>query len=438
METSINESEREETVMDRQTKTMISVEEALGRIMPHFHVLKPEEVDILESLDRVLANDVHSNMDIPPFANSAMDGYAVRPRDLRGASQENPIDLRVIGNLAAGYTSDLMVEQGTALRIMTGAPSPKGSNAVVRFEDTSEGLGSEQWNGRKGTDTIRVFVEAMPGENVRPLGEDVRAGELVLEKGTVIRPAEIGLMASLGLPAVCVIRRPRVAVLATGDELLTIDQPLQPGKIRNSNEYSVSALVLRYGGIAVRLGIARDNAKDLTCKIREGIVRGIDLFITSAGVSVGDYDVVKDVLNSEGTMHFWQVRMKPGKPLAFGVVNDVPLIGLPGNPVSSMVSFEQFARPAILKMQGRTKLVKPTVEAVLEEDVRNSGRRGYVRVVLTRKDDGWSAGTTGGQGSGVLTSMVRASGLAIIPEDVTLARAGERVRVQVLDWDEEE
>ena len=219
---------------------------------------------------------------------------------------------------------------------------------------------------------------------------------------------------------------------------MAIDQPLQPGKIRNSNEYSISALVLKYGGIPVRLGIARDSVAHLTSKIREGIANGIDLFLTSAGVSVGDYDVVKDVLNREGEMHFWQVLMKPGKPLAFGVINEVPLMGLPGNPVSSMVSFEQFARPAILKMQGITKLIKPTVQAILEEDVRNSGRRGYVRVVLSRCDDGWSVRTTGGQGSGVLTSMVRANGLAIIPEDVTLVRAGERVRVQVLDWSEEE
>lgn len=429
---------REETTMNRQVRAMISVEEALGRIMPQLHVLELEEVDILESLDRVLADDIYSDTDIPPFASSAMDGYAVRAQDLRGASQENSVELRVVGNLAAGYASEMMVERGTALRLMTGAPLPKGSDAVVRFEDTSEGLSSGKWNRRERTDTVRVFVEATPGKNVRPLGEDVRAGELVLEKGTVIRPAEIGVLASLGLPAVCVIRRPRVAVLATGDELLTIDQPLGPGKIRNSNEYSVSALVMRYGGIPIRLGIARDNVDDLTSKIREGIARGVDLFLTSGGVSVGDYDVVKDVLDSAGKMHFWQVLMKPGKPLAFGVIDDVPLIGLPGNPVSSMISFEQFARPAILKMQGRTKLVKPTVEAVLEEDVPNSGRRGYVRVVLTRSDDGWSARTTGGQGSGVLTSMVRASGLAIIPEDVTLARAGERVRVQVLDWDEEE
>ena len=437
-ETSTCESEREEITMDREIKTIISVEEALGHIMPHFHALEPEEADIIGSLDRVLADDIYSDMNIPPFANSAMDGYAVRSQDLRGASRDHPIELQVIGNLAAGYASELVVEQGTALRIMTGAPLPKGSDAVVRFEDTSEGLSSEKWDERQKTDKIRVFVEPLPGENVRPLGEDVRAGELVLRKGTVIRPAEIGVIASLGLPTVCVVRRPRVAVLATGDELVAIDQPLQPGKIRNSNEYSISALVLKYGGIPVRLGIARDSVAHLTSKIREGIANGIDLFLTSAGVSVGDYDVVKDVLNREGEMHFWQVRMKPGKPLAFGVINEVPLMGLPGNPVSSMVSFEQFARPAILKMQGITKLIKPTVEAILEEDVRNSGRRGYVRVVLSRCDDGWSVRTTGGQGSGVLTSMVRANGLAIIPEDVTLVRAGERVRVQVLDWSEEE
>jgi len=318
---------------------------------------------------------------------------------------------------------------------MTGAPLPEGSDAVVRFEDTSERLNAR---AEKSKDVVRVFQAVAPGENVRPAGEDVRSGELVLAKGTVIRPSEIGVLASLGRPRVRVVRRPRVAVLATGDELLAIEEPLRPGKIRNSNEYSVAALVLRYGGIPVRLGIARDNVDDLTAKIRDGISRGVDLFLTSAGVSVGDYDIVKEVLAAEGQMDFWQVRMKPGKPLAFGFVRGVPLIGLPGNPVSSMVSFEQFVRPAILKMQGKTKLRKPTVEAILENDVPNSGRRGFVRVMLARRDGGWTARLTGEQGSGVLTSMVRANGLAIIPETVEFVAAGERVQVQVLDWPEEE
>ena len=424
--------------MSKSTKPMISVEEAFERIMPHFQILDSEEVDILDSLGRVMAQDIYSDINIPPFANSGMDGYAVRAQDLQDASAKSPVTLRVVGNLAAGYISNVWLEEGTALRIMTGAPLPAGSDAVVRFEDTSEEMDRHVWSGNGDRDVVRIFVAVRSGENVRPLGEDVRAGELVLTKGTVVRPAEIGVLASLGHSRVSVIRRPRVAVLATGDELLSIEQPLQPGKIRNSNEYSVAALVLRYGGVPVRLGIARDNVEDLTAKIREGVDKKVDLFLTSAGVSVGDYDIVKDVLTVEGTMDFWQVRMKPGKPLAFGLVQGIPLIGLPGNPVSSMVSFEQFARPAILKMQGKTKFKKPTVEAILENDVENSGRRGYVRVILTRGNGEWVARLTGEQGSGVLTSMVKANGLAIIPEGVDLASAGQRVQVQVLDWPEVE
>ncbi|MDH4138807.1 MAG: molybdopterin molybdotransferase MoeA, partial [Anaerolineae bacterium] len=253
---------------------------------------------------------------------------------------------------------------------------------------------------------------------------------------TIIRSQEIGVLASLGKSTVSVIRRPRVAILATGDELSTIDEPVTPGKIRNSNEYSNAALVRRYGGIPIRLGIARDNVEDLTAKINEGLAQNVDLFLTSAGVSVGDYDVVKDVLNTEGEMRFWQVRMKPGKPLAFGLIRGVPLIGLPGNPVSSMVSFEQFARPAMLVMEGKTRLAKPTVEAILEEDVTNSGRRGFVRVMVDKRDGQYYAHTTGRQGSGVLTSMVKANGLAVIPEGVRLVKAGEKVTVQMLDWPE--
>ena len=412
--------------------SMIGVEEALEYILKHFEPLEPEEVGILDVLDRVLAEDLYSDMDIPPFDNSAMDGYAVRAIDTRGARWEEPVSLCVLADLAAGYTTDLSVEPGTAIRIMTGAPLPAGADAVVRFEDTSEKLRGRVECGRE----VEIFVEVPVGVNVRPAGEDIRKGELVLAAGTVLRPQEIGVLASLGRSRVQVIRRPRVAVLATGDELLDIDEPIAPGKIRNSNEYSNAALVQRYGGVPIRLGIARDDVEDLTAKIREGLAQDVDLFLTSAGVSVGDYDVVKDVLNTEGEMHFWQVRMKPGKPLAFGLIQGVPLIGLPGNPVSSMVSFEQFARPAILKMQGKTKWRKPTVEAILDENVTNSGRRGFVRVIVEKRDDGYHARTTGRQGSGVLTSMVKANGLAIIPEEVRLVEAGSPVTVQMLDWPE--
>jgi molybdopterin molybdotransferase len=408
---------------------MISVDEALEYVLKHFEPLEPERVEILDALDRVLAEDIYSDTDIPPFDNSAMDGYAVRAADTVGASTEAPVALQVIADLAAGYTTHLVVEPGTAIRIMTGAPLPAGADAVVRFEDTSEGLST----GERRSNRIEVFSQVVVGENVRPAGEDIRKGELVLAEGTVLRPQEIGVLASLGKARVQVIRRPRVAILATGDELVAIDEPLTPGKIRNSNEYSNAALVQRYGGIPIRLGIARDNVEELTAKIREGLAQGVDLFLTSAGVSVGDYDVVKDVLGAEGEMHFWQVRMKPGKPLAFGEIQGVPILGLPGNPVSAMVSFEQFARPAILKMLGKTCLRKPTVEAILEEDVESGGRRNFKRAVITKRDGEYYASVTGSDGSGILTSMVKANGLAIIPEGVQHKKAGERVTVQMLD-----
>jgi len=411
---------------------MISVDEALEYVLKHFEPLEPEEAEILDALDRVLAEDVYSDTDIPPFDNSAMDGYAVRAADTVGASSEAPVTLRVIGDLAAGYTTDLVVEPGTAIRIMTGAPLPAGADAVVRFEETGEGLSGRE----KAGDRVGIFSQVVIRENVRSAGEDVREGELVLAEGTILRAQEIGVLASLGRARVRVIRRPRVAILATGDELIAIDQPLSPGKIRSSNEYSNAALVRRYGGVPIRLGIARDDVGELTAKIYEGLAQRVDLFLTSAGVSVGDYDVVKDVLSAEGEMHFWQVRMKPGKPLAFGEIRGVPLLGLPGNPMSALVSFEQFARPAILKMLGKTRLRKPTVEAVLEEDVKSSGRRNFKRAVITRRGGEYYASVTGPQGSGILTSMVKANGLAIIPEGIRQMKAGERVTVQMLDWPE--
>lgn len=410
---------------------MISVDEARARILEHFHPLEAEKVPILEALDRVLAEDIYSDIDIPPFANSAMDGYALRSGDTVGASRKSPVTLKVVADLAAGYTTHLRVEPERAIRIMTGAPLPEGADAVVRFEETSEGL-----EGSWGP-TVEVYKEVSPRENVKPAGEDIRRGELVLAKGTVLRPPEMGVLASLGRPEVEVIRRPRVAILATGDELVAIDEEIGPGQIRNSNEYSTAAQVIRYGGVPVRLGIARDRVEELKAKIEEGLAAKVDLFLTSAGVSVGEYDVVKEVLASEGEMDFWQVNMKPGKPLAFGHIQGVPLIGLPGNPVSAMISFEQFARPAILTMLGKRALEKPEVEVIVDEDVTNSGRRGFIRAIVTQQEDGYHARVvTGPRGSGILTSMVKANALLIVPEGTTLVKAGERLRAQMLDWPE--
>jgi len=417
---------------------MIGVKEALSFILSHFEPLEPETVYILDALDRVLAEDVLADVAIPPFDNTSMDGYAVRATDTATASPETSVTLRVVADVPAGTVADAPVGPGEAARIMTGAPMPQGADAVVPVEETDKWLASSQEPRGKGAQ-VKIFKAAKVGANVRRAGGDMQPGELLLPQGTVIRPAEIAVLATLGRSRVPVIRRPRVAVLATGDELLDIDQPLAPGKIRNSNEYSNAALVMRYGGLPVRLGIARDTVADLTAKLQEGLAQDVDLFITSAGVSVGDYDVVKDVLKAEGEIRFWKVKMKPGKPLAFGTIRGVPLIGLPGNPTSAIVSFEQFARPAILKMQGRTKLTKPTVEAILDDPLPRDDRRGYLRVTVRRDENGiYHAGTAGLQVSGFISALARANGLAVVPEGEGVLPAGARVTVQMLDWPEVE
>lgn len=409
-----------------QEYPMLSVEEALERVLAAFHPLPPERVPVLETLGRVLAEDVYAEMDIPPLANSAMDGYAVRAADTVGATPEQPVRLRIVHDLAAGYVSQVAVQPGTAIRIMTGAPVPPGADAVVEFEDTEQ---TGEW--------VHIHKAVAQGKNVRSAGEDVRRGELILPKGTEMRPQEVGMLAALGHREAWVHRRPRVAILATGDEVIEIDAPWQPGKIRNANSYSNAAQVIRYGGIPLLLGIARDDIPELTERIRSGLGQKADLLLTSGGVSMGDFDVVKKVLAAEGEMSFWRVRMKPGKPLAFGQIGGVPLLGLPGNPVSAMVAFELFARPAILKMLGKNRFQKPTIQATLVDEIqRKDDRRHYLRVMVEERGGEYLARLTGDQGSGILLSMVRAHGLAVIPESMRKLPAGARVTVLMLDWPE--
>ncbi len=418
---------------------MISVEQALEKILSHVDVLEEAQSPILGCLGQVLAEDVYSSINIPPLDNSAMDGYAVRAGDTHGASREPARFLRVIDTATAGSICSSEVEPGTAIRIMTGAPIPKGADSVVRFEDTDEAQ-------RQGVSKeIGILCEVEAGLNIRRAGEDIIEGSIVLSKGTVIRPSEVGALASLGCSTVMVIRRPVVAILATGDEIVDVSQPLPPGKIYNSNTYSVAAQVLRYGGIPQILGIALDSEDSLVAKLRQGLEA--DMLITTGGVSVGDYDVVKDVLAKEGEITFWTVRMKPGRPLAFGTIKgtskagiarNIPHLGLPGNPVSSMVTFELFARPAILKMMGRKNLAKPTIEAVIESPIANSdGRRIFARAVVEERGGQYFARLTGPQGSGILTSMTLANGLVIVPEDKAGVEAGDMVQVMMLDWSEE-
>jgi len=420
---------------------MISVEEAQKRILGRVQVLQAEKKPILDCLGQVLAINIYSPIDIPPLDNSAMDGYAVRAEDTDGASDSSPTILTVIGEVAAGSIPDKEVKAGTAIRIMTGAPLPEGANAVVQFEDTDEVTRRAR---EDSSSQIGILRQVQKGLNVRHRGEDIAKGSLVLEEGRVLRPAEIGVLASLGHSWTKVIRRPVVSILATGDELVDIDQPLPPGKIHNSNTYTIAAQVLSYGGIPKILGIGRDSVQSLNEKIDQGL--NADMLITSGGVSIGDYDVVKDVLAKRGQITLWTVRMKPGKPSAFGVLSKkedgrekrVPHLGLPGNPVSSMVAFEEFARPAILKMMGKNNFAKPTIQALIEDDIKNTdGRRMYTRVVVSRSHGQYHARPTGPQGSGILTSMAKANGLAIIPENSKGIKAGDMVQVQMLDWGDE-
>jgi len=421
---------------------MISVEEALKKILSYVEVLEPERKPILDCLGQVLAEDVYSTIDIPPLDNSAMDGYALRAEDTRGAGESSPRYLAVVGEVAAGSMPTKEVRPGTAIRIMTGAPLPEGADAVVQFENTDE-VNRKSSGG--DLPQIGILCQAKKGLNVRGRGEDIAKGKLILKKGKVLRPQEIGVLASLGRSTVLVIRRPIVAILATGDELIGVDQPLAPGKIHDSNNYTIAAEVSRYGGIPKILGIGRDSVRSLTEKIDEGL--DADMLITSGGVSKGDYDIVKDVLAEHGEVGFWTVCMKPGKPLAFGIIKKteggrekkLPHLGLPGNPVSSMITFEQFARPAILKMMGKKILVKPAIRAIIEDDVVDTdGRRLFARVSVTRRGGQYRASVTGPQGSGILTSMAKANGLAVIPENSKGVKAGDMVEVQMLDWGEEQ
>jgi molybdopterin molybdotransferase len=414
---------------------LVSVEEALERILSHFARLNDECRSLIEARGQVLAADIRAAFDVPPANNSAMDGYAVRARDVASASAGRPVKLPVIGMVAAGETPRCAVSSGTAVRIMTGAPMPSGADAVVPFEDTDE---VDRHGGRRDSIGIRAAITA--GTNVRLAGEDIRRGSVVVAKGTAMGPAEMGVAASLGLAAVRVIRRPVVAIVSTGDELLSPGEPLVPGKIYDSNAFAIAGLVQRYGGIPRLVGRAGDSTGALNDVLDRAVES--DMVVTSAGVSRGDYDVVKDVLAARGRIALSLVRMRPAKPLAFGTLRspdgrDVPHLGLPGNPASAMVAFELFGRPAIHVMMGRSDSETPLVQAVLDDPIQNPDRRRvFARVVVYRSDggDGYRARLAGSQGSGVLTTMALANGLAICPEDVPVLERGEVAKVRLLDW----
>src|SRR5437870_1630952 len=394
---------------------MLSVEEALEAILSRVSVLGTERVDVVASLGRVLAEEIVSRREIPPWANSSMDGYAVRAGDTRAGAA-----LAVVGRVEAGTLPSRAIGRGEAMRIFTGAPLPPGADAVVPQEDV------EATNGRV---TLRAAVD--PAAYVRPAGEDVRVGDRVLEAGVTLRAAEVGLLATLGHAQVMVYRRPRVAILSTGNELADLGTEPGPSQIPNTNTYSLMAQVLESGGDPVSLGVVPDRLEAIEERVRRA--RDADVVLSSAGVSVGELDLVREAFTRAGAeLHLWKVSMRPGKPITFGSLGGRPIFGLPGNPVSAMVTFELFVRPALRRMAGARSLHRPRISARALATIENPGsRRGYLRVTLTPDAKGFGARLTGDQGSAILRSMVLADGLPVVAPDTTIAE-GQAVDVIVL------
>lgn len=405
---------------------LLGVDDARSRIVAAWSPLTPVAVPLLDALGYVLAEDVVATRDLPPFTNSAMDGFACRSLDLAKATTAAPIHLTVTTTIMAGANPGPALPPGHAARIMTGAPIPPGADVVVPFERAD--LDDDN------SGNVRIHHPYPSGANTRLAGEDIRRGTLVLPAGHRIRPAAVALLAAIGRTAVQVHRRPRVAILATGDEIVAPGQTPDPGQIWDSNSAAIAAMVTQAGGIPIPLGIARDNETDI--RTRLAAEPDVDLIVTSGGVSAGDFDLIKDILRRDATIEFWQIRIKPGRPLAFGSFGGIPLIGLPGNPVAVAVTFLQFVRPAILTMLGRTDLALTTVQARILDPIDNrGGRQHYVRVRLIPTPNGYDAHLAGPQGSAILSTLAAADGFLVVPESMPHVEPGTLLPVEIPDWD---
>lgn len=404
------------------TKGLTPLQDAQKVVLDATPILGLEKIPLVEALGRVLGEDIVAERDNPPWDNSAMDGFAVRWDDIKqDQAIAKAVTLVVIEDVPAGKMPTKAVGPGQAIRIMTGAPIPRGADTVLKVEDTEH-----------TPDSVRVFKPEARGANIRPQGEDVKKGACIIAKGTQIRPGEAGMLAILAKSFVFVHQRPRVAILSTGDELADLDERFSEEKIINSNSYGIAAAVQEAGGIPFLLGIAKDTPDALKEKISHGL--NADILVLSGGVSMGDYDFTKAVFRDLGAeMNFWKLAIRPGQPLAFGKIQGKLAFGLPGNPVSSMVTFEQLVRPAMLKMCGHRSYSRPVVHAVFQETFsKRTDRRHFLRGVLTREEGVFKVRTTGDQGSGILTSMVKANCLIDIPVETERLKPGDLVTVQLL------
>lgn len=397
----------------------LSFNDARSLILESAAPLGVERLPLLDAFGRVLAGEIRAPWDLPRWNNSAMDGYAVRAADCHAPATE----LAIAGYLPAGAcASGVCLPGGGAIKIMTGAPIPANCDAVVPVEET-EGEG----------EIVRILAPVKAGDHIRWQGEDVKSGEVIMPAGTVLRPAEISMLASFGQVFASVHRQPRVAILSTGDELVELGEVCGEGQIIDSNSLSLAAAVREAGGEAILLGIARDERNSLLPLLREGLKA--DILITSAGVSAGDRDFVREVLAELGVhQHFWKIDIKPGRPTAFGVRGDTLIFALPGNPVSTLVTFEMFVRPALRRLLGYQRVIQPTVRAVLGESIdKKPGRTQFLRVQVRQEGETLVASSSGDQNTGILRSMVRANGIAILSSDAGQLSAGSSVEIHLLD-----
>jgi molybdopterin molybdotransferase len=410
--------------------SVITVDEAQERILSRISPLEVEIVDLAHASGRVLAQAQYSRVALPQFDNSSMDGFAVRYEDVAGAKPDNPIELTVVGDTPAGTVFAGRVEAQQAVRIMTGAPLPEGADAVIPVEHTDF---DGRTSGTPSPSSVKVYHAALLHQFIRPRGQDVQEGELALDAGKLLRPQEVGFLASLGIASVPVNRQPRVALFSTGDELIPVGAPAGAGKIYESNSYMLAALIEKYRGEVLFLGIIPDRE----IAVRECLLRAVrhkaDLIISSAGVSVGAMDFVRSVLEAEGKLEFWRVNIRPGKPVAFGEFQGIPFIGLPGNPVSAYVAAELFVRPVLSKMAGLSSWRRPYLTVKVLDAIESDGRESYLRAWVEEKDSVWVASLTGHQGSGNLRSLVQANALLLVPSGVKSLPIGSEARAYLMD-----
>jgi len=404
--------------------SLLSVDEARERILAHFQPVKTETLPLADVLNRVIAQNVQAADDLPLFDNSSMDGFALRALDVTGAAPESPRSLRVVADIPAGSAPTVILAPGEAARIMTGAHMPEGADAVVPVENTDF---ESRDAGTQAPEVVSIQKAVKVGENVRRRGMDIQAGDAVMQPGSQLRAQDLGLLAMLGISSVTVYQRPRVALLSSGDELVDPDAPLDKGKIRDSNSYTLAALIESAGAQPLRLGVARDNYEAVHSLFERAVYLRVDLILSSAGVSVGAFDFVKKVIEDSGKMDFWRVNMRPGKPVAFGEYKGIPVIGLPGNPVSAFVGFEVFVRPTIQKLGGLIRSSRQIVRVKCEQEIDSDGRESYLRAEIREVDGSLVAQLTGHQGSGNLHSLVQANALLIIPAGVKCVPAGQEI-----------